>query len=143
MKANYSQIKNHEKIVDFLQGWPSFDDFEIVSMLFERSHDGEEPWPALTIQFFGFRTDVGPENPNRKNCLLTLQFGGLGSVKLEDFNHQNAINGLVVVSEWSGNLKRQIFDVKIIQGFGAGVTFKCCEIEVLSVTPTAAKPIAG
>jgi len=135
MNPNYSRIKNYETVISFLQGWPSFHDFEIVSMLFERSHDGEEPWPILTIQFFGFRLDVGPESPNRNNCLLTLQFGGLDNVKLEGFNHQNAINGLVVLSKWSERLNQEIFNVEIIQGFGAGVTFGCSEIEVLSVNP--------
>jgi len=140
MKSDYSRIKNYEKITDLFQGWPSFHDFEILSMLFERVPDGEFSWSRLTIQFFGFNSKVGQESPNRDNRLLTLQFGGLESVKLEGFNHQNAINGLAISSKWSECLKRQIFDVEIVRGFGAGVTFECSEIEVLSVNPTDGVP---
>jgi hypothetical protein len=106
-----------------------------MSMVFERSHDGE-PWPTLTIRFFGFRQDVGPESPNRNNCLLTFRFGGVENVKLEGFNHQNAINGLTVTSKWSQRLNREMFNVELIQGFGVGATFGCGEIEVVSVNPT-------
>lgn len=104
-------------------------------MLFERSHDGEEPWPALTVQFYGFRPDVGPESPDRNNCLLTLRFGGVENVKLDGFNHQNAINGFTVVAKWSERLNREMFNVEIVQGFGVGATFACEEIEVVSMKP--------
>jgi hypothetical protein len=137
MESCYTRITNYEMITRPLGGWPSFDDFEVVSMLLERSHDGEEPWPVLTAQFVGFRPDVGPESPDRNNCLLTLQFGGVEDVKLEGFNHQNAINGFEAVHKWSERLNREMFSVKIIQGFGVGATFKCSEIEVVSVNPTA------
>lgn len=104
-------------------------------MLLERSHDGEESWPVLTVQFFGFRPDVEPERPGRNNCLLTFRFGGVENVKLDGFNHQNAINGFTVVGNWSERLNREVFNVEIIQGFGVGSTFECEEIEVVSVNP--------
>jgi len=137
MNSCYTRITNHELVTSLLGGWPSFDDFEVVSMLFERSHDGQEPWPVLTIRFFGFRHDVGPESPDRNNCLLTFRFGGLENVKLEEFNHQNAINGFIVIGKWSERLNREMFDVEIIRGFGTGATFQCCDIEVVSVNPAA------
>jgi hypothetical protein len=104
-------------------------------MLLERSHDGEELWPVLTVQFIGFRPDVGAESPDRNSCLLTFRFGGLESVKVDGFNHQNAINGFTVVEKWSDRLNREVFNVEIVQGFGVGAMFECCEIEVLSVNP--------
>jgi hypothetical protein len=122
-------------VTGFLGMWPTFDDFEVVSMLLERSHDGEEPWPVFTVQFLGFRTDVAPEHPDRNTCLLTLRFGGVENVKLEGFNHQNAINGLTAVGKWSERLNQEVFNVEIIQGFGVGATFECGEIDVVSVSP--------
>ena len=74
MNSCYTRIANYQKVTSLLGKWPSFDDFEIVSMQFERSQDGEA-WPTLTIQFFGFRTDVNPDDPNRNNCLITIRFG--------------------------------------------------------------------
>jgi len=135
MESCYTRITNHEAVTSFLGKWPSFDDFEVVSMLLERSHDGEELWPVLTIQFFGFRSEVGPESPDRNNCLLTLRFGGVENVKLDGFNHQNAINGFTVVGKWSERLNREVFNVEIVQGFGVGATFECEEIGVVSVNP--------
>ncbi len=135
MDFSYTRITNHEAVTSFLGKWPSFDDFEVVSMLLERSHDGEEPCPTLTIQFFGFRSDVGRESTERNNCLLTLRFVGVENVKLEGFNHQNAVNGFVVEGSWSERLNRELLNVELIQGFGVGATFECEEIEVVSVNP--------
>ena len=135
MNSDYTRIRNYELVTSSLGGWPSFDDFEIVSMLFERSHDGEESLPVLTVQFFGFRPDVSPDSPDRNNCLLTIRFEGVENVKLDGFNHQNAINGFIVVCKWSELLKREVLDVKIVQGFGVGATFESDEIEVVSVKP--------
>lgn len=135
MNFAYTRITNHESVTGLLGNWPSFDDFEVVSMLFERSRGGGDTEPSLTIRFSGFRPDVGPESPNRNNCLLTLRFAGVESIKLEGFNHQNAINGFVVSAKWSERLNREVFSVELIQGFGVGCTFDCDAIDVVSVTP--------
>jgi hypothetical protein len=90
---------------------------------------------GVTVQFFGFCPEVEPESPDRNNCLLTFRFGGVENVKLDGFNHQNAINGFTVVGKWSERLNREVFNVEIIQGFGVGSTFDCDEIEVVSVNP--------
>jgi len=135
MKPGYSRITNHERVVDLLGAWPSFDDFEVVSMLLERSGTDDLVGPTLTIQFFGFRQDVAPESPNRNNCLLTLRFAGVESLKLEGFNHQNAINGFVLSTKWSDRLRREVFNVELVQGFGVGCTFECDAIDVESVNP--------
>ena len=106
-------------------------------MLFERIPDEQTPPnPVLTIKFFAFRWDVVAESKNRKDCLLTLRFGGLENVKLGGFNHQNAINGFLVSAKWSQHLNREVFSVELIQGFGVGTTFECGEIEVVSLDPS-------
>jgi hypothetical protein len=129
MNSCYTRITDYQKLIGYFKAWPSFDDFEIDSMQFERSQDGEE-WPTLTVQFLG----VGPEEPTRMNCLVTIRFGGLQDMKLDGFNHQNAINGLSIVEKWSTNLNRELFKVEIIRGFGVGAIFECSHIEVLSVS---------
>ena len=84
-------------------------------MYLERSWDGEA-WPTLTIEFFCFNFAVGTEDPNRQDCLVTIRFGGLLNVKFDGFNHQNAINGLIMTDTWSENLNRQMFDILCING---------------------------
>jgi hypothetical protein len=82
MDSSYTAIRNYEALVEFLGKWPSFDDFEVVSMLLKRSDDGEELWPTLTAEFLGFRRDVSVESPYRNNCLIVLRFGGLENMTL-------------------------------------------------------------
>jgi hypothetical protein len=105
-------------------------------MLLKRSENGEELWPILIIEFLGFRRDVPMESPDRGNCLIILRFGGIENMTLNGFNHQNAINGLVVKAHWSERRKRDLFTVDLIQGFGVGTKFECTEIDLVSVTPT-------
>ena len=135
MNSDYTAIKNYEVLVKFLGKWPSFDDFEVVSMLLKRSDEGEL-WPTLVTEFVGFRQDVPMESPDRSNCLIVLRFGGLENMSLNGFNHQNAINGLAVKANWSDRRKRDLFTVDLVQGFGVGTKFECVEIEVVSVTQT-------
>ena len=142
MNSVHSRIKNFEMVTSFFGKWPSFDDFEVVSMLLERIPDEATPpnpaltIPVLTIKFFAFRWDVVAESKKRKDCLLTLRFGGLENVKLVGLNHQNAINGFLVSAKWSEYLNREVFSVELIQGFGVGATFDCGEIEVVSLDPS-------
>lgn len=136
MDSSYTAIRNYEALVKFLGKWPSFDDFEVDSMFLKRSDDDEELWPTLTIKFLGFRHDVPLESPDRSNCFIVLRFGGLENMTLNGFNHQNAINGLVVKANWSERRKRDLFTVDLIQGFGVGTKFECSEIDLVSVTPT-------
>jgi hypothetical protein len=135
MNSAHVRITNYQSVVNFLGGWPSFDDFEVVSILLERGEPDGSIEHSLTILFSAFRGDVPPGSPGRGNCLITLRFTGFENLKLEGFNHQNAINGLVVSSKWSGCLKREVFDVRVIRGFGVGAAFECDAIEVVSVTP--------
>lgn len=37
MDSSYTAIRNYEALVKFLGKWPSFDDFEVGSMLLKRS----------------------------------------------------------------------------------------------------------
>ncbi len=145
MNSSYTAIRNHEALVKFLGKWPSFDDFEVDSMLLERIDVDELlgpafKWSTLTIRFFGFRHDVAVESPDRNNCLIIMQFGGLENMTLNGWNNQNAINGFTVNSNWSERRKRQLFTVELIQGFGVGTKFDCCEMDLISVTPTTPGP---
>ena len=136
MDSSYIVIQNYEALVKVLGQWPSFDDFEVVSMLLKRSHEDAEWWNNLTVEFFGYRHDVPPESPDISNCLIVLQFGQLENMTLYGFNHQNAINGFQIRTNWSEHHKQNIHAVHIIQGFGVGAEFDCALIELLSVTPT-------
>ena len=135
MKPAYTRITNYERVIEHFGAWPSFDDFEVVSMLLERTTTDNTIGPTLTIQFYGFRRDVAPGSPSYNDCLLTLHFAGVESLKLGGFNHQNAINGFVFSTKWSDRLRRELFTVELVQGFGVGCTFECDTINVVSVNP--------
>jgi hypothetical protein len=106
--------------------WPSFDDFEVVSFLLER---GEEFCPVITALLAG--TDKGETS----HWLLTIRFVGVDNLKMEGFNHQNAINGISISDKWSDLLNRTVFSVEIIKGFGLGASFECEQIKVLTIKP--------
>lgn len=135
MNSIYTRIRNYESVIAFLGCWPSFDDFEVISILLERIGYEGSVGPSLTIKFSAFCPDAAPNSPERRNCLLTLQFTEVENLKIEGFNHQNAINGFLISSQWSERLGREIISVKIVQGFGVGCTFDCGVIDVLSIKP--------
>lgn len=135
MNSIYTRIRNYESVIAFLGCWPSFDDFEIISILLERIGYKGSVGPSLTIEFSAFCPDEAPNSSERRNCLLTLRFIEVENLKIEGFNHQNAINGFLISSQWSERLGRDVFSVKIVQGFGVGCTFDCAEIDVLSIKP--------
>ncbi len=127
----FTQIENHELVTDAFGGWPSFDDFEVISLTLER---GAEPCPALNLLFLGLQPPLGAERKG-VSCLLTLRFLGIDNLKLEGFNHQNAVNGLSISEGWSELLNRKIFRVEIVKGFGVGASFDCDKITVMTVQP--------
>lgn len=138
--SQYTAIKNFAALVNWFGRWPSFDDFEVVSMQLTRGKD-DESHASLTVEFLGFQTDLLIESADRKHCLIVMLFSGLENVVLEGFNHQNAINGFVVEANWSDRLQREMFTVELVQGFGVGAKFDCEEIELIEVTPKAVKKI--
>ncbi len=135
MEFDYRTIQGHDKIVSALGKWPSFHDFEVVSIILQRDMSEDMTGPSLEVELYGFRSEVRPEDPTRHECLIKLVFRSIEDLRLEAFNHQNAINGITLESRWSDRLACAVLDVKFIGGFGVSCQFQCTEMEVLSVQP--------
>lgn len=127
-----NRIQSHEKVVEYLGSWPSFHDFEVASMFLDRGEVINGDAPFLEIEFFGFRGDVAPDEPDRKSCNLKIRFEDIEDISLTGFNHQNAILGMQVSSRSSD---RHGFSVTIRQVFGVGCEFECERIKVISIVP--------
>jgi len=137
-------IEGAHLVLEWLGAWPAFDDFEIISLQFDRGNLmkvfetrvwSEIVHPSLTVVFYGFDVRYSPDEPNRKPMLITMRFHGtFGRFALDGFNHQNPIVGLEIIFEYSENLEKNVFAV---DWGGTGMhheaSFSCERVEVLSV----------
>jgi hypothetical protein len=135
MEEIYKSVLGYEKLVRSFGCWPSFHDSEIVSARLDRDQGDPFKGPVLTVAVHLFRLEAAPEASDRNNTLTTICFRELEKFMMSDFNHQNAVEGLVLTSRYSERLRRQVFGVHFLPGFGMDCSFECGEIEVLSVEP--------
>jgi hypothetical protein len=135
MELDYKTIIGYEKVLTVFGKWPSFHDAEVISLALERDVGEECTAPRMTVTLHAFRLEVSPDDPSRNDSLVSLQFRAVEKLKLADFNHQNAINGITISTQWSDQLQRQVLQVKFLQGFGLSCEFQSEEIEVMLVQP--------
>ena len=89
----------------------------------------------MTVVIYTFRLEVNVEDRLRNPSLLTIKFNDVRDLRLTNFNHQNAINGIKFDNHWSGPLQREVTRVRFLQGFGLSCEFECDSIEVLTLEP--------
>jgi hypothetical protein len=128
-----AKIFGRELLVEHLGCWPTFHDFEVISIVLERA-----PWPNtarhdLRATFFAFDLNKKPTDSERKQALVEILFGEILKLHIEGFNHQNPITGLSIVisNKQANNCKFQV------QWGGTcldhEVSFSCNRISVLRV----------
>jgi len=135
VEQTYKGIVGHEKLLERFGHWPSFHDAEVISVRLERDRGEPLTGPVLTFVFHLFRIEVAPDDPARDNTVTSICFREVESLRLFDFNHQNAISGLAIATSYCQKLSGPIFSVEIKPGFGLSCSFSCTQIEVLSVEP--------
>src|SRR5262245_40378548 len=126
-------IVDRELLIDHLGCWPTFHDFEVVSIVLERA-----PWPTTATRdmratFYVFDLAKQHEDPERKQGLAELLFKDIDDLRLEGFNHQNPIMGLSIVRDPSGYSRRRF---RVECGgtcMPHEVSFSCSHISVLRV----------
>jgi hypothetical protein len=116
------KLDNSEMIEGIFGSWPTFHDFEILSICLDRRAVG------MSIRILAW-TDRGEAYYE-----VVLRFDGIEDLVLEDFNHQNVMFGLDL-SQVEDRIKVEIDSV-----FGARCAFTCHRGSVVSVEETTLLP---
>lgn len=155
------KVQNVELLINAFGKFPGFHDAEVVRVTLEREYNGVK-CPTIHALIRGFAYTPIENNPDKKflrtDYDVNLIFRGILGLKLENFNHQNVLNELII-SDFSRDglerlrgddrllglvSKQQIddlrFHVKFEYCFGIDAEFLCESIIVDSVTP-AGRPI--
>jgi hypothetical protein len=74
----------------------------------------------------------------KNHTLVTLRFSDVRELKLEGFNHQNAIFGLTIQPNGANNPTDPKFHIELDPTFGVDATFDCASVEIVDVIPMAA-----
>lgn len=134
-----SLILGSEKLTSIFGRWPSFHDAEVHEIGFHRGHIDTDAklyqFPQLTIKLhlWLLTNDVDPKGyyVATKHTLVTMRFSDVDNFKMEGFNHQNAIFGLVIEQKTREGGPTPYFTVDFEPSFGMDATFTCLRIEVL------------
>jgi hypothetical protein len=125
-------IPGRELLIQHLGHWPTFHDFEVLSLLLERALVSAAV-NDLRAVFLVFDLHKAPDDPERKQGSAELLFENVADLQINGFNHQNPIMGLCIEGpEPSANERR--FRVE----WGGTcmqheVSFSCDRISVLRV----------
>ncbi len=131
MAFNYRRVKGHEEVLRIFGDWPSFDDFEVISIVLERGGNLTDSEPCLSAELHAFQKEPSDEGSRSKGVSLNFRFTDLENLRLEGFNHQNALNGIQFKEFWCNRLKQQRFSVKFLAGFGVSLELECLAIEAV------------
>ena|SRR5438552_4170838 len=118
--------------------WPSFHDAEVVRLTLERSESvpsGAEL--ATEVHVFEITSEVDARGSYvcRHHVLVSFRFKEVHDVRIEGFNHENAIMGLRIVDVRSRQLEAIRYEVDFAGTFGVSASFLCRDVIVESVRP--------
>ena len=128
-KEILAKIQGRELLISHLGRWPTFEDFEVMSITLERAPWDDTARHDLRATFSAFDINKKPTDPERKQAFVEIQFEGISELQIEGFNHQNPITGLSI--NQSGDCKFQIqWGGTVLEH---EVSFICSQISVLRV----------
>jgi len=125
------EVEDSNLIIDRGE-WPNFHDAEVHYLNIWRGdlRPDEDIWigPVIETSF----ELCALENP----YMAILKFHDCESIRLQEFNHQNAVYDLKFKFEARGTLTNgeplsPYISVTFEQAFGAGLSFKCFRVQVL------------
>ena len=125
------EVENCELILDGKE-WPNFHDAEIHKLNIWRGDIRPDkgiwigPIVEITFELCALR------NP----YIVVLKFHDCVQIKMQEFNHQNALHDLNLSFEKRGNLNdgepmTPYTVVRFEQAFGAELSFKCFKVEAI------------
>ncbi|MBK7643816.1 MAG: hypothetical protein IPJ19_12350 [Planctomycetes bacterium] len=133
------QIAGAEKLTAVFGYWPSFHDAEVVWIHLDRGEqmDGAGPTLEALVHTFEISRDADAigQLALRHHVLVHLRFRRVVDLKLEDFNHQNALFGLEVTEVPDVQSAPNRFQVRLDSAYGMWASFRCRTVECVQVTP--------
>jgi hypothetical protein len=125
-------ISGRELLIEHLGHWPTFHDFEVLSISLERAVVSADT-RDLRATFFVFDLHKSPDDPERKQGTAEFLFKSIDALRIDGFSHQNPILGLSIVPAEPFGEERRFH----VQWGGTGmdhdVSFTCGRIAVLRV----------
>jgi hypothetical protein len=128
-----SLVSGASLITEIFGFWPSFHDAEVLEVTLQRgAADHAGPSLSAKIHVFEMTADVGSSGHFvcRNHMIVEFRFSEIENLEMEGFNHQNAIDRLIIKSD-AAQLRRC---VTFNSAYGLGADFTCSSVEVLSAT---------
>lgn len=129
-----------EQLVAIFGYWPSFYDAEVLWIRLDRRSNFEgEYGPTLEtlVHVFEITSAVDTDGyyVSRHHVLIHFRFTKVVELRLESFNHQNALWELSLTDVRERQMERVKWEVRFESTFGVDCSFQCHAIEVISVVP--------
>jgi hypothetical protein len=134
------RIAGAEQLVAVFGYWPSFHDAEVLWLRLDRRANGDGcygPTLEALIHAFEMTSEVGGDGYYvlRHHVLVRLRFFEVAELRLDGFNHQNALMGLTLTDLRDRQMERVKWAVRFDSAFGVDASFQCFAVEVVSVVP--------
>lgn len=131
-------IIGREKLTSIFGRWPSFHDAEVYELHFWRGHIDTDAkiydFPVLSVRLhLWLMTNDVKQNGyyiSIKHTLASMKFFDVDDFRMEGFNHQNAIFGLVIEQKTREEGPTPYFKVDFDPSFGIDASFTCQRIEI-------------
>ncbi len=132
-----------QKLTSIFGEWPSFHDAEVTDVHMWRGNvkaggwDDSNVFPVITIDVRILEaTQPGGVGDSGRDVLAKLRFHDVDDLKIEGFNHQNAILGFSIAARDRGTYANgeklpPDFIVIFERAFGMAASFRCSRAEVV------------
>jgi hypothetical protein len=131
-----SKIQNSCLLTDIFGRWPSFHDAEVLRITLDR----DEPHPfspnlQATIHVFEMTSQIDEQGRYvlKNHVAVTFRFLEIYELQLEDFNHQNVLQGLRIIDVSDRQLERIELEVSFDGIYGLSAKFQCNSITIEAV----------
>ncbi len=143
MSQPETSVEGAERLINIFGYWPSFHDAEVIQFDLWRGDVDPDArryiFPTVTtkIHLWEITTDLDTRGYYvlRHHTLATLRFYDMDQLRMEGFNHQNAIFGLSISPAEPTEAFPQRFHIHFEPAFGITATFVCSRVEVLHAEP--------
>ncbi len=133
-----SKIQNSPSLTYIFGRWPSFHDAEVLHIRLDRGElKSFTPYLQATVHVFEMTSQIDEQGRYvlKNHVAVTFRFNEIYELKLEDFNHQNVLQGLSIVDVSDKQLERIKFEVSFDGIFGLSAKFQCNSVHIESVEP--------